>query len=169
MGLFSSLIGIVVLVAVIHYLSKWQVETECDTTMKLEECTSSRVKSTYLRIAKMAALCVACLLLILQVFTLLGISLLPMVSSLLVLGVTLGFVLQDYVRDFVSGIFYVTSGTLAYGVVVRLSVPDCAGCKVNEVTVKVDDLSLIHLQGVTSEGERLTIRYHSVAAVEIVG
>lgn len=169
MGLISSLIGVVVLVAVIHYLNKWKIQTECDATMELEDCTSWRVRSTYLRIAKMAALCVTCLLLVLQVFTLLGISLLPMVSSLLVLGVTLGFVLQDYVRDVVSGIFYVMSGTLAYGVVVRLSVPDCGGCKVNEVTVKVDELSLIHLQGVTSEGERLTIRYHSVAAVEIVG
>lgn len=169
MGLVSSLIGIVVLVVAIHYLNKWHIDMECDATMDLGDCTSSRVKRTYLRIAKMAALCVACLLLVLQMLALVGISLLPMVSSLFVLGVTLGFVLQDYVRDLVSGIFYVVSGTLAYGSVIRMSVPDCAGCRVNEVTVKVDDLSLIHLQGVTSDGERLTIRYHSIAAVEVVG
>lgn len=168
MGLISNLVGIVVLVVAIHFLNKWNVTVSCDSTSKLEGCKDTRVKETYLRIGKMIALCIACLLLVLQLFSLLGISLLPMLGSILVMGVALGFVLQNYIQDLFSGIFYVVSGTLAYGSVVRLSVPDCGGCKVNQVAVKVDDLSLIHLQGVTSEGERLTIRYHSIAAVEVI-
>ena len=165
---FGHIIGIIVMLIAFHYLRKWKVDFDCDDDMALKECVSYRSKKTYIKIVKTVCVLLVWTAIAIHILGLLGISLLPIISSILVISVTLGIILQTYVSDFANGIFYVGTGILTYDAVVKLSVPDCASCKINEVAIKIDELTPIHVHGVTKDGEKVTIRYHHIAAVEVL-